>query len=297
MLMSVDALFQPFPMIVGRRGQIWRHQPQFRRPRHFHEEPEINVVVAGRCVMGIGERTLQMSAGDVLFFQPGQDHVLLEASDDLDLFVMALRPELAKRAAVAGVGAKVRSHAALRFPLAYISTLREKLIGVGSLNDGISHEDRVADLFLKLRSMPVPGHVLTKRALRSIIADPSLSLSTLARRFRTTTSSVSRHFHQDLGLTLTEHRSRMRLIRFVDMVDQGMELTDAALAAGFGSYAQFHRAFRRAFGCAPRDYFAALRGAVADATFESVERGGVASFGLQLGQFRQDSRVARISGR
>jgi len=296
MVTRVDALFQSFPMIVGRRAQIWRHQPQFRRPRHFHEEPEINVVVAGRGVMGIGERTRQMSAGDVLFFQPGQDHVLLEASDDLDLFVMALRPELAEKADVASIGARVRSHAAFRVPVAYVSTLREKLMGVGGVNDHISHEERVTDLFLKLRSMPVPGHVLTKRALRSIIADPGLSLSTLARRFRTTTSSVSRHFHQDLGLTLTEHRSRMRLIRFVDMVDQGMDLTDAALAADFGSYAQFHRAFRRAFGCAPRDYFAAFRGAVADATYESVESRDGPSLGLQLDHFRQGRRVAQMSG-
>ena len=95
-------LYQPFPMLAGRRAQAWRHQPAFRRPRHFHDEPEVNILLRGRCTMGIGERTVALGPGDVVFFQPGQDHALLDESADLDLFVLAVSPELADR-----VGAKV----------------------------------------------------------------------------------------------------------------------------------------------------------------------------------------------
>lgn len=269
----MSALFQPFPMLSGRRAQIWRHQPQFRRPRHFHEEPEINVVLKGHGVMGIGERNQPIAAGDVLLFQPGQDHVLLEASDDLDLFVMALRPELAGRADVATIGATIRSLSAFRLRSRELRAMSKTLVGLGTVNDATSHETQVTDLFVRLRSIPVEEHVLTRRALQSIIGDPGVSLSTLARRFHTTASNVSRHYHHDLGVTLAEHRSRIRLIRFVNRVDEGMELTDAALAADFGSYAQFHRAFRRAFGCAPRKYFTDYRSLASDATFASVEAG------------------------
>jgi len=260
-------------MLARRRAQIWRHQPQFRRPRHFHEEPEINVVVKGHGMMGIGERNRPISAGDVLLFWPGQDHVLLDASEDFDLFVMALRPELAERAGIASIGASIGSQSSFRLPFRELRSMRKTLAGLGDVNDATSHETRVTDLFARLRSVPMEEHVLTRRALQTIVGDPAVSLSALADRFRTTASSVSRHYHRDLGVTLVEHRSRIRLIRFVSMVDEGMELTDAALAADFGSYAQFHRAFRRAFGCAPRDYFSDYRAAASEATFASVEAG------------------------
>jgi AraC-like DNA-binding protein len=39
-------------------------------------------------------------------------------------------------------------------------------------------------------------------------------------------------------------------------VDHGANnLLSASLAAGFGSYSQCHRAFRRELGCSPRDFF------------------------------------------
>lgn len=259
-------------MTKGRRAQVWRYQPQFRRPRHFHEEPEINVVVKGSGVMGVGERNHRMSAGDLLLFQPGQDHGLLEASDDFQLFVMALRPELADRALGAGAAA---GSSAFRLSPEALPELATKLGELWAIRDDRDHEAQAADLFRKLRAaMPVEGHALTRRALRCVIGEPSVSVSSLARRFRTTPSSVSRHYHRDLGVTLTEHRARMRLMRFVRMVDGGMELTQAALAASFGSYAQFHRAFRRAFGCAPRQYFGEVRAAMTDATLASIESGG-----------------------
>ena len=95
------ALFQPFPMLPGRAAQVWRHQPEYRRPRHFHEETEVNAVVRGSALVGIGDRTLELGPGELVMFEPGQDHVLLEASDDLELFVFALRPELAASASSA----------------------------------------------------------------------------------------------------------------------------------------------------------------------------------------------------
>jgi AraC-like DNA-binding protein len=83
---------------------------------------------------------------------------------------------------------------------------------------------------------------------------------------RTAPAQVSREFHRDLGLTLVEFRARLRLMRFVRLVDKGATMSTAALAAEFGSYAQFHRAFQRALGCSPRDYFRGARSAVEAAT-------------------------------
>ena len=68
-------------------------------------------------------------------------------------------------------------------------------------------------------------------------------------------SEVSRYFHRDIGLTLVAYRTRLRLIRFIQLVEGGRNFLTAAIEAGFGSYSQCHRAFQRAFDCAPRLFF------------------------------------------
>jgi transcriptional regulator GlxA family with amidase domain len=59
-----------------------------------------------------------------------------------------------------------------------------------------------------------------------------------------------------------EYRNRLRLDRFESLLGQGpANLLDAALEAGFGSYAQFHRVFRARLHASPRDYLRPAGGA------------------------------------
>ena len=68
---------------------------------------------------------------------------------------------------------------------------------------------------------------------KQIAAKLDISLSRLARVFKA-----------QLGMSLVEYRNRLRLERFSALMAQGhTNLLAAALAAGFGSYAQFHRVF------------------------------------------------------
>ena len=56
-------------------------------------------------------------------------------------------------------------------------------------------------------------------------------------------------------MSLVEYRNRLRLDRFAVLLDRGRtNLLEAALAAGFGSYAQFHRVFRALRHMTPREY-------------------------------------------
>lgn len=47
-----EALYQPFPMAGAARGPIWRYAPRYRGARHFHGEPELNLVLAGSGIFG-----------------------------------------------------------------------------------------------------------------------------------------------------------------------------------------------------------------------------------------------------
>ena len=98
-------------------------------------------------------------------------------------------------------------------------------------------------------------HPLVREATRCLVADPTLSCSALAKRLGVSATTLTRTFKREARVSVVDHRNELRLARFLGHVDaEGGNLVEAALYAGFGSYAQFHRVFRARFGMAPRDY-------------------------------------------
>jgi transcriptional regulator GlxA family with amidase domain len=69
---------------------------------------------------------------------------------------------------------------------------------------------------------------------------------------------LSRTFHRQIGVSLTHYRNSIRLGRFWEEYRQPEQknLTEAAYAAGFGSYAQFYKVFVQAYRLGPREYLA-----------------------------------------
>jgi AraC-like DNA-binding protein len=104
-------------------------------------------------------------------------------------------------------------------------------------------------------STPPAQHPLVLRATRLLADDPSLGGKEIAARLDISLSRLARVFKSSTGVSLVDYRNQLRLARFRVLVDAGGEnLLAAALAAGFGSYAQFHRVFRAFRGTTPRDY-------------------------------------------
>ncbi len=250
------ALFQPFPMLPGRRAQTWRHQPSFWRPRHFHEETELNVVFRGSAVLGVGGHRLGVARGDVLLFQPGQDHELLEASPDLELYVVALN-----RALSAHLGGSYSCAQGVRARLepSEVDSLEARLAALGELRDTTAVEAQLTGFFAAVAPRFGSVHVLSRRALEVLKVERAWSEVQIADRLGANPTQLSRYFHRDWGVRLSEYRARLRLIEFVRLVDAGQPFSHAALGADFGSYAQCHRVFRRLVGFAPNDYFSGAR--------------------------------------
>ncbi len=246
-------------MLGPGRAQIWRYAPAHRRPRHFHSEPELNLIVAGSGIFGAGEAVLRVSAGDLLCWPPGQDHELIEASPDFDLFVAGLTPELSERVLGKDSRAALAGPSRLRLAPSALARFRSMCAVPLPGQSPSAAEAHVAEFWreahaLRLRA-GVP-HALGPRALSSLLERPELGRNAVALLSRADPSEVSRHFHQHTGVTLTRYRTRLRLLGFIQKVDAGRgTLLAAALDAGFGSYSQCHRAFLRTLGCTPRAFF------------------------------------------
>ncbi|HET9957895.1 MAG TPA: AraC family transcriptional regulator [Polyangiaceae bacterium] len=258
-------LYQRFLPEGGQHSFVWKYSDPIggRRPRHFHGEPEVNLVVRGSATFGVGDRIAEVSQGELLVFPSGQDHVLIQASPDLYLYAIGL--DLPYSAQVLGV----RNQPVV--PL-HVRIAPHELRGV--LNRAASIVDRAgtaqlgAELWEHIHWLAgraadqtrCRAHVLTRRSLQRMTESPELGLDALADELRAQASEISRNFHQDLGMTLVRYRSRQRLLHAIRLIDNaGHDLMAVASIAGFGSYSQFHRTFHAELGCSPRQFVSGVR--------------------------------------
>ena len=257
------AIHQSFlPSRGSARAHVWKYSLEYggRRPRHFHAEPELNLIISGTATFGIGETIVKASKGELLGFPPGQDHVLLETSPDVYFFAIGIDPDYS-----AEVLRVDRDSVALPLHVRLAASDFKALYArAAAIVDRDGVEQPGAELWeqahwLRRRYLRGPNgamHVLTRRALSTLAETPNLGGEILARRARTSLCEISRYFHRDVGMTLVQYRSRLRLLRFIQLVDAGSDsLRTSAKAAGFGSYSQCHRIFQSELGCAPRRYF------------------------------------------
>lgn len=215
-------------------------------------------MLRGTACIAVAERTLTVGSGDCLYFGPGQDHQLLQGSPDLELFALAITPELAAR-----LGSPCLAVRSTLEP-GELSEVAQRLSACTVLTDAAAVESALVPLFGARASASVV-HSATRRGLQRLLSEPSLSGAELAAAARVSPSELSRHFHRDLGVRFVEYRARLRLMEFVRRVDSGESMSGAALNADFGSYAQCHRVFRRILRCAPHEYFNGRRRSVDEA--------------------------------
>ena len=100
-----------------------------------------------------------------------------------------------------------------------------------------------------------PARRLVTATVAMLAKDPAMGGKQIAARLDLSLSRLARVFKAEMGMSLVEYRNRLRLDRFAVLLDRGRtNLLEAALAAGFGSYAQFHRVFRALRHMTPREY-------------------------------------------
>ena len=261
------AIHQSFLPPGDEQAFVWKYSDPIggRRPRHFHAEPELNLVVRGSATFGIGQKVITVSPGELVAFPSAQDHVLLEASPDLYLYAVGL--DSSYSAQVLGNESSHPFH--VRLP---DSELRPVVNSAADIVERSDIAQNGAELWQRIHWLARRGtprsaqatHVLTRRTLQLLRGGSDLPLTRLAERLRAQPAEVSRHFHRDMGITLVRYRMRLKLLHFIRLVDSRQsELMAAASHAGFGSYSQCHRAFQAELDCSPREFFlAGLRSAM-----------------------------------
>ncbi len=256
-------------------GKAWPYaNPAGANRRHHHAELELNLVTHGTGTYLLGNRQYRIRRGDLLWLFPAQEHVLFEQTPDFQMWVVVFRRRLIKRSATdpsslpllqrtfsGETCRRLRQNEIARFEELF-SGLSKNTDQPGLLNATLAYTLLHAwKCFEQAGEVPARNiHPAVESTARLLLSDDnSYSLSQFARHARLSPSRLSRLFKQQTGLSIVEFRNRQRIQRFLDRYEVSGErakstLLEGALAAGFGSYPQFHRVFRQVTGCSPAEY-------------------------------------------
>lgn len=231
--------------------------------------------MAGTASFGVGDRVLKVCANALLWWAPGQDHELLDASDDFDLYVVGLSPAFSERV-LGPAGAPIyRGPQLLHLSSEQLTALSPYCKPHSFHQDTVVAERQVGDFWQRAHAMRIAAfshsHPLTQRALRSALQHTDMTRKQVADAACSSSCEVSRHFRRDMGITLTTYRTRLRLLRFMQLVSsRKLSLCAASQEAGFGCYSQCHRAFQQTLGYSPRAYFDDSLRQVIETSFEPI---------------------------
>jgi AraC-like DNA-binding protein len=240
-------------------------------PEHCHYELECNLIHRGSDTYLIDGEAVELSQGDLIWLHPDQRHILINQSQDIHAWLLVIRPQLAGRLAselpeasdlTAGSIAPDRlcrrlapkdfQHCCNLFQ--DLSTLPDQRW----LNNALPA--LVGRLWLGFqRGNPIPRRQLdplVRAAKAAIDADPSeVHRDHLAAELGCSPATLSGHFAQQTGQSLTDYRNYLRLLMSLASLEHSEEpVLNIALAAGFGSYPQFHRVFVKMMGMPPAQW-------------------------------------------
>jgi AraC-like DNA-binding protein len=114
--------------------------------------------------------------------------------------------------------------------------------------------DQLRELPTSPLELPMPQEPRARKLADALVAEVDADLEDACRRAGATRRTLERAFRKELGLSLGQWRTQLRLLGAARQLVAGNNVTEAALAAGYDSTSAFITAFKRAFGDTPARY-------------------------------------------
>lgn len=272
----------------GREIAVRAHTRFISFPEHTHNYAETMLVLAGHITHTIGERTLTLGAGDILFMNKHVAHAVERAgADDIgvnlivsDAFLDRLAERMSSTVFSSFIEENAREHGApayLCFHTAgvrQLENLEENMLSeiTGCEQDPQILSDTFAllltclskgrDDLLFLQSRGMSREEARRTEILAYVRENSQhgSLDDLARRLSLTPTYLSALVSRLCGDSLHHLFLRERLARAARLLTESeLPIAKILLAVGFDSPSYFHRTFRERYGTTPFAYRAEKR--------------------------------------
>ena len=252
---------------VHRRHSREHHYYQLQS--HCHQRCEIYVNLSGEVAFAVEGRVYPISAGDVVVTRPLEYHNCVYRGDAIHEYYWilfsckgneSLLPSFFSRPM--GEGNRIRLPQEQRQAmLAHCRALAEEtltpaaqashfwglmaLLETGSTGNG------------ETQSRPAP----LEQALAYLTDHLSgpVSVGELSRTAHVSVNTLERLFRQHTGMTPTAYVQNRRLQEALRLLEQGHNITETALAAGFCDSSYFILQFKRKYGMTPHRYCRSLQ--------------------------------------
>ncbi len=226
---------------------------------HHHEELEFNLIVAGRGAYFLEDSHYELKPGSLVWILPHQRHRLIRGPG-LDMWVGSLTsehytPEILALAAAHPFKA-LSAEDAIALDRLYVH-LSQDADRPDVYSIGLQYAVRSTIHIARTSAGPPPPvrHPAVTQALSLIRREDEVAnLAALASMCRVSAKYLGDLLVAQTGRGFVEWRNIARLERFQDLYPASNDLLTAALAAGFGSYTQFHRVFQDVVGTTPGDW-------------------------------------------
>lgn len=263
-------------------GGLWQHHAKPgqntgttpARQMHRHQEPEFNLVTQGKASYLVDGQRYDIRANTLLWLLPKQNHVLVDESADFAMWIAVFRPAMLKLWVKRGGPKEILAGKVKGVPCHLLAqAIADDLLNITHRTASMADEPVMFNASLPLLALhawrilqqadkPQIGqavHPAVERAALIIRQNPADAvLQDIADFAGLSLSHLSRLFKLQTGVALVTYRQQQRLRLFQNIYNhQGrhQNMTHAALAAGFGSYPQFHRIFKITHGQGPQRFY------------------------------------------
>ncbi len=245
------------------------HNTQFHL--HWHDEYEIFLFIEGDAKYIVEEKTYTLSPYDIIIIRKHEMHrIQHNSSARYKRCVLMISPKF------------FQQYACPDYEAQFLNT------SVGNKIPGeIVRSNGLYDAFLRYRHYTENRHVpddspllrsvvteilyllnentgfsksdFTKGSMKSVLVflnnnyTDDISLDMLADKFYLSKHYLCRAFHKATGLTVHEYICSKRLALVRELRGNGMNLGEAAMAAGFRDYSSFYRAYVKQHGISPKE--------------------------------------------
>jgi AraC-like DNA-binding protein len=253
-------------------GSIYRWQgPHPKFSPHTHEELEMNLVTKGEGTYFIEGHKYKLKPFHQLWLFRDQLHILSDSSSDFEMWVVVFKKGMVEDACRSPHTATLhRSRPKGEFlkqlPLSEGTELSQLCHQIGQSDKRDLFNASLRYLLIKSwETFEKAGKFAKAEDLHPAVFKAAMllkeesfegNLAALCHKAGLSPSHLSRLFHLQTGQTLTDYRNQQGIERFQKIISENSQksILEAALEAGFGSYAQFYRVFRKKFQFSPKQY-------------------------------------------